>query len=123
MIKGYLGYWTLVVKSLTLITAVSSGLSLGKEGPLVHVAACIGNVFVRAFPKYYGNEAKRREVFYIIFLYLFIYFFTQYNFEKLCIKYLPKLASSVALFCLINDLYFLNTELSGFFQKIFTTVF
>jgi len=62
IIKGYLGYWTLVVKSFTLITAVSSGLSLGKEGPLVHVAACIGNVFVRLFPKYHGNEAKRREV-------------------------------------------------------------
>ncbi|XP_057312951.1 H(+)/Cl(-) exchange transporter 4-like isoform X2 [Hydractinia symbiolongicarpus] len=62
IIKGYLGYWTLVIKSITLVTAVSSGLSLGKEGPLVHVAACIGNVFVRMFPKYYGNEAKRREV-------------------------------------------------------------
>lgn len=62
IIKGYLGYWTLVIKSLTLITAVSSGLSLGKEGPLVHVAACIGNVFVRLFPKYHSNEAKRREV-------------------------------------------------------------
>jgi len=65
IIKGYLGYWTLVVKSLTLITAVSSGLSLGKEGPLVHVAACIGNVFVRLFPKYHSNEAKRREVCYL----------------------------------------------------------
>jgi len=62
VIHGYLGYWTLVIKMFTLITAVSSGLSLGKEGPLVHVATCIGNVFVRLFPKYYGNEAKRREV-------------------------------------------------------------
>ena len=50
------------MKTVTLITAVASGLSLGKEGPLVHVAACIGNVFVRLFPKYYNNEAKRREV-------------------------------------------------------------
>ena len=62
VIKGYLGYWTLVIKTFTLVTAVSSGLSLGKEGPLVHVASCIGNVLVRFFPKYYGNEAKKREV-------------------------------------------------------------
>ena len=41
---------------------MSSGLSLGKEGPLVHVACCIGNVLVRLFPKYYSNEAKKREV-------------------------------------------------------------
>ena len=62
IIKGYLGYWTLITKTVTLILAVSSGLSLGKEGPLVHVACCIGNVFVRLFPKYSSNEAKRREV-------------------------------------------------------------
>eukprot|EP00794_Sanderia_malayensis_P007396 gene7396-8216_t len=62
IIKGYLGYWTLVTKTVTLILAVSSGLSLGKEGPLVHVACCIGNVLVRLFPKYNTNEAKRREV-------------------------------------------------------------
>ncbi|XP_065058528.1 H(+)/Cl(-) exchange transporter 4-like [Rhopilema esculentum] len=62
IIKGYLGYWTLVIKTVTLILAVSSGLSLGKEGPLVHVACCIGNVLVRLFPKYNSNEAKKREV-------------------------------------------------------------
>jgi len=62
IIKGYLGYWTLITKTVTLILAVSSGLSLGKEGPLVHVACCIGNVLVRLFPKYSSNEAKRREV-------------------------------------------------------------
>ena len=51
-----------MTKTFTLILAVSSGLSLGKEGPLVHVACCIGNVLVRLFPKYHSNEAKRREV-------------------------------------------------------------
>jgi H+/Cl- antiporter ClcA len=35
---------TLVIKSLGLPLAVASGLSLGKEGPLVHVACCIGSV-------------------------------------------------------------------------------
>ena len=42
--------------------AVSAGLSLGKEGPLVHVASCCGNIFSYLFPKYGKNEAKKREV-------------------------------------------------------------
>lgn len=42
IIRGYLGKWTLLIKSLGMILAVSAGLSLGKEGPLVHVACCIG---------------------------------------------------------------------------------
>ncbi|XP_065669027.1 H(+)/Cl(-) exchange transporter 5 isoform X2 [Hydra vulgaris] len=62
VIKGFLGWWTLIIKSVTLILSVSTGLKLGQEGPMVHVGACIGNVIVRLFPKYYGNEAKRREV-------------------------------------------------------------
>ena len=59
----------MITKTVTLILAVSSGLSLGKEGPLVHVACCIGNVLVRLFPKYSSNEAKRREVgFFVLIL-------------------------------------------------------
>ena len=42
--------------------AVASGLSLGKEGPLVHVACCLGNILSYFFPKYRKNEAKKREV-------------------------------------------------------------
>ncbi|KAK9703524.1 hypothetical protein K7432_010687 [Basidiobolus ranarum] len=62
IIKGFLGVWTLVIKSLGLILAVASGLSLGKEGPLVHITCCCGNVFLRLFPKYSHNEAKKREI-------------------------------------------------------------
>ncbi|XP_076336973.1 H(+)/Cl(-) exchange transporter 5-like isoform X1 [Tachypleus tridentatus] len=62
IIRGYLGKWTLVIKSVGMILAVSSGLSLGKEGPLVHVACCIGNIFSYLFPKYGKNEAKKREI-------------------------------------------------------------
>lgn len=61
VIRGYLGVWTLLVKALTMMTAVAAGLSLGKEGPLVHVACCCGNIFSRLFPKYRRNEAKKRE--------------------------------------------------------------
>ncbi|MFT7802102.1 H(+)/Cl(-) exchange transporter 5-like [Arapaima gigas] len=61
IIRGYLGKWTLIIKTITLVLAVSSGLSLGKEGPLIHVACCCGNIFCHAFTKYRRNEAKRRE--------------------------------------------------------------
>ncbi|XP_067303298.1 H(+)/Cl(-) exchange transporter 3 isoform X3 [Pseudorasbora parva] len=62
IIRGYLGKWTLMIKTITLVLAVASGLSLGKEGPLVHVACCCGNIFSYLFPKYSKNEAKKREV-------------------------------------------------------------
>ncbi|XP_043100213.1 H(+)/Cl(-) exchange transporter 3 isoform X3 [Puntigrus tetrazona] len=64
IIRGYLGKWTLMIKTITLVLAVASGLSLGKEGPLVHVACCCGNIFSYLFPKYSKNEAKKREVSY-----------------------------------------------------------
>lgn len=60
--RGYLGKWTLVIKSTGTLLAVSAGLSLGKEGPLVHIVCCLGNVVSYLFPKYGKNEAKKREV-------------------------------------------------------------
>ncbi|XP_076069932.1 chloride channel protein 3 isoform X2 [Oratosquilla oratoria] len=62
IIRGYLGKWTLLIKSLGMVLAVSAGLSLGKEGPLVHVSCCIGNILSYLFPKYGKNEAKKREI-------------------------------------------------------------
>ncbi|CAG0894404.1 unnamed protein product [Cyprideis torosa] len=62
IIRGYLGKWTLLIKSVGMMLAVAAGLSLGKEGPLVHVACCIGNIFSYLFPKYGRNEAKKREI-------------------------------------------------------------
>jgi chloride channel 3/4/5 len=47
IIRGYLGAWTLIVKCAGMVLAVGAGLSLGKEGPLVHVACCCGNLFTR----------------------------------------------------------------------------
>ncbi|GJJ06281.1 hypothetical protein Clacol_000472 [Clathrus columnatus] len=48
VIHGYLGGRTLVVKATGLALSVASG----KEGPLVHIAACLGNIV----------EGKRREI-------------------------------------------------------------
>ncbi|KAF8586664.1 hypothetical protein K439DRAFT_1386699 [Ramaria rubella] len=62
VIHGYLGGRTLATKSVGLALSVASGLSLGKEGPLVHIATCIGNIVSRYFWKYETNEGKRREI-------------------------------------------------------------
>ncbi|PWW79535.1 hypothetical protein C7212DRAFT_275756 [Tuber magnatum] len=62
VLHGYLGLKTLVVKLFALILSVSSGLSLGKEGPYVHIATCVGNIACRLFSKYNHNDGKRREV-------------------------------------------------------------
>ncbi|EMC99016.1 hypothetical protein BAUCODRAFT_103703 [Baudoinia panamericana UAMH 10762] len=61
VIRRFLGAWTLVVKSLGLCLAVASGMWLGKEGPLVHVACCCANVFMKLFDGINGNEARKRE--------------------------------------------------------------
>ncbi|KAI1423813.1 chloride channel [Xylaria sp. FL1777] len=62
VLHGFLGLKTLIIKSVGLIISVASGLSLGKEGPYVHIATCIGNICCRIFNKYDRNDAKRREV-------------------------------------------------------------
>lgn len=62
VLHGYLGFKTLVVKTVALLFSVSSGLSLGKEGPYVHIGACVGNICCRIFSKYNSNDGKRREV-------------------------------------------------------------
>ncbi|KAF9227313.1 hypothetical protein BS17DRAFT_800360 [Gyrodon lividus] len=62
VIHGYLGARTLFTKSFGLALSVGSGLSLGKEGPFVHIASCVGNIVSRCNRKYENNEAKRREI-------------------------------------------------------------
>ena len=62
VIRRFMGLWTLVVKSLGLCLAVASGLWLGKEGPLVHVACCCANLIMKLSPSLDDNEARKREV-------------------------------------------------------------
>ncbi|KAL3417333.1 voltage gated chloride channel [Phlyctema vagabunda] len=62
VLHGFLGVKTLVIKTLALILSVASGMSLGKEGPYVHIATCVGNIACRLFSKYDNNDGKRREV-------------------------------------------------------------
>ncbi|KAK5946800.1 hypothetical protein PMZ80_000943 [Knufia obscura] len=62
VLHGYLGLRTLILKIFALILSVASGMSLGKEGPYVHIATCLGNVACRLFAKYNDNDGKRREI-------------------------------------------------------------
>lgn len=62
IINGFLGFQTLVIKSLTLPLAIASGLSVGKEGPAVHVACCIGNVVSGFFRSFDRSQARMREL-------------------------------------------------------------
>ena len=62
VIQRFMGAWTLVVKSLGLCLAVASGLWLGKEGPLVHVACCCANLLMKFSISLNDNEARKREV-------------------------------------------------------------
>ncbi|KZS98475.1 Cl-channel protein [Sistotremastrum niveocremeum HHB9708] len=62
VMQGYLGGWTLIIKSITLPFVIASGLSVGKEGPSVHVACCIGNVVARMFSNFSRSQGKMREI-------------------------------------------------------------
>ena len=62
VIRNFLSLSTLVTKVISLILSVASGMALGKEGPLVHVACCVGEIIPSFFKKYAKNEAKKREM-------------------------------------------------------------
>ncbi|KIX03895.1 uncharacterized protein Z518_07448 [Rhinocladiella mackenziei CBS 650.93] len=62
VLHGYLGLRVLIIKTIALVLSAASGMSLGKEGPYVHIATCVGNIACRLFSKYNLNDGKRREV-------------------------------------------------------------
>nr|UTD53585.1 chloride channel B [Casuarina glauca] len=62
----------LIVKIIGSIAAVSAGLDLGKEGPLVHIGACIASLLGQGGPdnyrlkwtwlRYFNNDRDRRDL-------------------------------------------------------------
>ncbi|KAH7006603.1 chloride channel [Fusarium venenatum] len=52
----------LIVKAVGATFAVATGMCLGKEGPFVHISACVGYLVTICFPKYANNQRKLREM-------------------------------------------------------------
>ncbi|KAF5689977.1 chloride channel protein [Fusarium denticulatum] len=52
----------LIVKAIGSIFAVATGMCLGKEGPFVHISACVGYLVTICIPKYASNQRKLREM-------------------------------------------------------------
>ncbi|KAF9031391.1 Cl-channel protein [Hymenopellis radicata] len=59
---AFLTPWTLLIKALGLALSVASGLSLGKEGPLVHVACCMAFLLSRFFEQFRTSEGQKRKL-------------------------------------------------------------
>ncbi|KAJ2001549.1 glycerol ethanol, ferric requiring protein [Coemansia thaxteri] len=62
VISGFMGARTLAMKSVGLALAAASGLSVGKEGPAVHVGTCVGSVVARRVGAIRRSAARQREV-------------------------------------------------------------
>ncbi|RMZ76817.1 hypothetical protein DV738_g4667, partial [Chaetothyriales sp. CBS 135597] len=62
VIPHFLDLKVMLVKAMGSIFAVSTGMCLGKEGPFVHISACVSNLVVSFVPKYAENGRKLREM-------------------------------------------------------------
>lgn len=62
VIRRFLGGYTLCAKTVALILAIASGMALGKEGPYVHLATCVGNIMSRIFPFINENDLRKKQI-------------------------------------------------------------
>ncbi len=62
VIPHYLDFKVLFVKAFGAVFAVATGMCLGKEGPFVHISACVAYLVGSCLPKYRDNGRKMREL-------------------------------------------------------------
>ncbi|KKY28640.1 putative chloride channel [Phaeomoniella chlamydospora] len=62
VIPHFLDLKVLIAKAVGSIFAVSTGMNLGKEGPLVHISTSVAYLVGMRFPKYRENGRKMREM-------------------------------------------------------------
>ena len=65
VLKEYLTFRTLIAKAVGLTATLGSGMPLGKEGPLVHIASIVATLMsklVTSFKGIYENESRNSEM-------------------------------------------------------------
>jgi chloride channel 3/4/5 len=62
IIHGFFSLKTMVVKSISLSLALASGLCIGKEAVMIHLACCVGHNIQLLFPAYKDNEVRKRQI-------------------------------------------------------------
>ncbi|PVV00816.1 hypothetical protein BB560_004790 [Smittium megazygosporum] len=62
LIREFLSIKTMLIKSVSVVLAVASGLQVGKEVSLVHISACATDTFSKLFPSIANSEAQQRKL-------------------------------------------------------------
>jgi chloride channel 3/4/5 len=62
IIQKFFSLKTMVVKAVSLTLALASGLCIGKEAVMIHLAGCVGHNVQSLFPSYRDNEVKKRQL-------------------------------------------------------------
>lgn len=61
-IPHFLDFKVLAIKGFGAVFAVATSMCLGKEGPFVHISACVAYLVGKCFSKYNANGRKMRDL-------------------------------------------------------------
>ncbi|XP_065060916.1 chloride channel protein 2-like isoform X2 [Rhopilema esculentum] len=65
VLRRYLSFPTFISKTVGLISALGSGIPIGKEGPFVHISSMVARMlskFIKAFHGIYVNESRNTDM-------------------------------------------------------------
>ncbi|CDK28484.1 unnamed protein product [Kuraishia capsulata CBS 1993] len=62
VVNGFLSPRVWISKIVGLVMVVAAGVWVGKEGPLVHISCGVTDYIMSFSPKFYNNEALKREI-------------------------------------------------------------